>query len=177
MNKELETQITFTPYTIDTYQTFTFERSEESMLDNGELEYDDYDWTYDTQGYIQALADSWLKLMQDNILDDVIKNVKLDGKAYSPREYNFTTDNSQVVFEVDIVKLKQYIVNNQADYDKTHIRSYDGFMYFGNEDDTMLHYYLHNKSIEDYTFESYLYDQYEQVEPSEFIDYKLINKD
>ncbi len=181
MNKKIELDISSTPYTIDTYQTFTFEGEDDYILESlnedskKEITYDDVDWTYDCKGYVQDLATSWAELMNANIIDSVIKKITLDGKAYSPKYYNFATDNCNVVFEVDYKRLKAYIAKHQTDYDKNHIRSYDGYMCFMDKNEVMLHYYLHNESNRKYDhFESYHYDQIEGVPAMEYITYKKI---
>lgn len=168
---KIETQITFTPWTIDTYNVFTCEHEEEAILDDLGGNYDDYDWEYDFEGYIKALALNWLKIVNEYILDDVIKGVELVDEPYSPREYNFTTDNCQVSFNVDIKKLNEYIENNREAYNNEHIRSCDGFMWFGDDNDTKLHWYLHTVSEAKLPREVYIQTQYEEVPATEYITY------
>lgn len=165
---KLETQITFTPYTIDTYSMFGLD-CEDALIDDGKV-YDDYDWTYLHKKYVQALADNWLLLMRENIIDDVVLDIAIVGEAYSPREYNFTTDNCQVSFDVDIDKLRAYVEAHRAQYDIEHIRDHDGFWWFGNEDDTMLHWYLQTVSATQYTPDTYVQDQYEGVPQYEYVE-------
>jgi len=175
----------YTPYTLDTYSIFTFDHAEESEIqyyneehekpDGKEYEYDDFDWDYDNQGYLNALAGNLLDMLNQNILDDVITKIEHDGKTYSPKEYNFKTDDADLQFTVNEEKLKEYITQNEEDYNKNKIGSCDGFMWFGDEDETKLNYYLKTKSLEDYPREDYWYDQYE-IYPSEFITMTLIKK-
>lgn len=172
--KTLNTQITFTPYTIDTYNVFTFDRVDNAFIEDDRT-YDDYEWEYNHAGYVQALADNWEVLMQKNILDDVILGVTLDGKAYSPREYNYTTDNAQVVFTINYDALLAYIEKNKEAYDRDHIRDYDGFWWLGDEDDTMLHYYLHTKTLETYPESEYMQDQDRGVSAYEYVEAKIKN--
>jgi len=167
----------YTPYTLDTYQTFNFERDEESIMQNENItDYDDIDWTYDYEGYLKDLATNLVVLLNDNILDDVILKISSDNEVSSPKEYNFTTDKSWLDFDIDIKKLKAYIKKNQTDYDKNKLGSCDGFMWFGNENETMLNYYLFTKSVKKYDNFEYLQDQFESVPAGEYIEYKVINK-
>lgn len=164
----LETQITFTPWTIDTYCMFNFDADEALIEDN--KTYDDYKWTYRHKEYVQALAESWRDLVNKNATDDIVKSVSLVGEAYSPREYNFTTDNCQVSFDVDIDALHAYVEKHRALYDAEHIRDHDGFWWYGNEDDTMLHWYLHTVSVKLYSPDTYYIDQHENVPAYEYIE-------
>lgn len=165
--KKLRTQITFTPYTIDTYGVFDMCEYEDE-----EISEETHRITYNHKEYVQALADNWLMLMRANILDAVIQDVVLVGEAYSPAYYNFTTDNCQVCFTVDYDALVQYVQAHEEKYRKEHIRSYDGFMWMGDEDDTMLHWYLSTVSAARYENEEYLQDQYDGVPVHEYIEYE-----
>lgn len=174
----------FTPWTIDTYQTFNMERAEEQIVgylqeENPEkdITYDDINWTYDMKGYVQALAEKWQQLLTDNILDDVILSVELDGESYSPHEYNFSTDNCATVFDVNIEKLRAYIKENQGHYNKNYIRSCDGFMCLMDDEQVMLHYYLTYKSGDEYKPYTYIMDVLDDDQIGDgynFIDYELI---
>jgi len=176
--------IMFTPWTIDTYSTFTTDSFETMEIDNynevngTNYNYDDFEWSYDHKGIVKALAKNWLEFVTDNIIDDVIVAIKPDGEPWSPREYNFSTDNQNIIFTVNYDKLNDYIKANQASYNKNKIASCDGFMWFGDDDQTKLHYYLAYKSGNDYTPANYQMDQYEREFDSswEYITYELIKK-
>lgn len=174
--KKIKFEITFTPYTIDTYDTFTITEAEDIIMDDLGVDYYAIEWTHDNEGFIQDLAKSWCELMNNNILDDVIKSIELDGKAYSPKYYNYTTDNCQVFITYNEVKLDEYIAKNIADYEKNKIRSCDGFMFLGDETDAKIHYYLKNESVKLYSINDYLMDQYENVQSYEYIQGELIVK-
>jgi len=52
------------------------------------------------------------------------------GSIYSPRAYNFATDQIELEVKYNKAKIKQYAKNNQEDFDqflKDHFTSYDGF--------------------------------------------------
>jgi len=187
MKIKLETL--YTPYTLDSYQTFTFENAEDSIIydlshynhERGEylktpldITYDDIAWKYNTNGYLKALADNLINLLNNNILDEVILSITPDGEPISPREYNLTTDKIFLDINVDVEKLKKYIKDNQADYDKNKLKDCDGFWWFGYEIQTMLNYYLMNKSAGEYSADDYYMDQVETVDAMEFITYKII---
>jgi len=176
VKKDINLSIMYTPYTIDTYNTFTMETAEGCIMEDQQCEYDDIEWNYDHREYLQALADSWIELMNKNILDDVILKVEADGKAISPKEYNYRTDDCDVIFTVNINQLKAYIDRNSEDYAKNKIGSVDGFMWFGDDNETMLHYYLKKQSVKHYDAYAYYIDQMESVNDFDYIDYKIIKK-
>ena len=179
-----------TPYTLDSYQTFTFDNVEDQIIEDLNeynpktglerknplnLNYDDIEWTYNKKGYLKALAVGLINLLNDNILDDVIKSVKSDCKVISPMYYNFETDKIFIDFDVDMKALHKYINAHDKDYQANKLKSISGFMWFGNEYQTMLNYYLENVSAKKYVpFDCAYYDMVEQVDAIEFIDYKII---
>ena len=175
-------ETTFTPYTLDSYQTFNFENEDESEIYNynqehdTDLDYDDFEWEYQTEEYSKALALNLITLLNDNILDDVILKIESDAIVHSPQFYNFDTDKIFLDLTIDEIKLRKYIEKNQEHFDKNKIGSYDGFMWFGDELDTMINYYLHNKTAKDYTTESYLWAQLDQVQAYEYMSMELAKK-
>lgn len=111
------------------------------------------------------LFDNLHHLLTKNIIDDVILSITKDGEPWSPREYNFTTDEGSLFFEVNHEKLAQYCYGDNAeDYNKNKLRSRDGFMWLGNREQTMLVYYLAHKSADDYTPDDYYSDQIDMLE-------------
>jgi len=173
--KTITLETVFTPYTLDTYQTFTFENDEECLIDDGKT-YDDYEWDYDCEGYLNDLAKNLIVLLNDNILDDVIISITSDQKIYSPKQYNFDTDKIFIDFEVNQLKLDKYINDNIDDYEKNKLNNCDGFMWFGEESHTRLNYYLRKVSDKKYSAIDYFYDQTECVQGCEYITNKLIVK-
>lgn len=188
MTKQIKLDSMFTPYTIDTYQAFTMDNTEDMIIQDRcdydedgtereeslDLNYDDLEWEYDMKGFVQALANRRLEVLKDNIIDDVILDIKSDGPAVSPKEYNFKTDDTFEVYTVDIVKLNQFISDNFADYQENKIKDGPGFMWFGDDDQTKLNYYLFTKSDKEYSHsEQYYYDMVEGVDFYEFVSAKL----
>ena len=173
--KTITLETVFTPYTLDTYQTFTFENDEECLIDEGKT-YNDYDWDYDCEGYLNNLAENLIVLLRDNILDDVITGVDSDMKVFSPKEYNFDTDKIFIDFKVNQLKLDKYINDNIDEYNENKLKSCDGFMWFGDDKETKLNYYLRKVSDKKYTQENYFYDQTDCVQGYEYITNKLIVK-
>lgn len=166
----------FTPYTLDTYGTFNFDGTDELILENAkednggvEVSYDDFDWKYDTNGYLLALRQNLLKLLNANILDDVILKVEPEGDIVRPREYNFSTDWSNLVFTVNENALNAYIEAHKEAYDAEHLRDRDGFWWFGDELQTRLNWYLSTVSEKTYTQEEYIGDQMEGVSDYEYV--------
>jgi hypothetical protein len=176
----------YTPWTIDTYSTFDLEGHEDQEIYNYNEEngtsytYDDFNWSYDHKGLVKQLANNWLDLTKFNILDDVILAITPDGEPWSPREYNFTTDDQNINFLVDYNKLVAYIEANREHYNQNKISDSSGFWWLGDKDQTMLHYYLATKSANDYTENDYISDQYDLLQGNgqlyELVSFELIEK-
>lgn len=183
--KQIELNAMFTPYTLDTYATFTLDSEEEYIINNlsedtgRDLTYDDIDWSYDHAGFVKALAKRRLEILRDNIVGNVILSIDDNTDISSPREYNFKTDDCFNVYTVNINALDKFIANNQADYDQNKLKDAPGFYWFGDEDQTKLNYYLNKTNYTEINsnFEAYYYDMIDGFDYSEFITYKLINND
>ena len=183
---EIKLDVMSTPYTIDTYSTYLSDSYEEQEIEyynetnETDYNYDDFDWKYNHKGLVQHLADSLLEQMRENIIDDVILKIEADGEAWSPREYNFATDNASFIYTVNPEALEAYIADNAEAYETDKKKSYDGFWWRGDEDETRLAFYLEHKSVKDYTNEDNFYDQWDELNGNgvwhEFIDYELIKK-
>lgn len=109
-------------YTLDTYSTFCWYESiaDEDMQEETEI---------DHEGYRQDLADLQETVL-NNYTDGTVKSFKTTG-SYSPREYNFSTDNSELEITVNYTNLKAYVVKHRADFEsylRETFTSYDGFM-------------------------------------------------
>jgi len=175
MTKEIELESTFTPYTLDRYATFTFEGYEDDLIEayndkhGTRREYDDFEWAYNTKDYLIDLAENRLKLLRQNILDNVIIGIDADGEPTSPRYYNFDTDKAFNIWIVDIDALRRYVEEHKADYEENKLRDRDGFWWFGDEEQTMLNYYLFTESVKRYNKDDYFYNQLEQVDGKAYI--------
>lgn len=179
--EKIELTIIDTPYTIDTYSTFTTDHAEEYLLEamreeNPDIVYDDIDWNYDHEGHIQALAENCVALMNKNICDNVIKSITLNGKAYSPKEYNFTTDNAPISITYNEEALAVYIEEHREKYEKEKRQSYDGYMWLGDERDNELQWYMKTASTALYSIEDYYMDQNDndQVDAYTFLNYEVM---
>ena len=160
----------YTPYTLDTYQTFTGESHEEQEKDDiieeseNNLSFNDIEFKYDHKKLVNMLYDTCYNLLTDNIIDDVILKIEKDGEPWSPREYNFQTDQGSFIFTVDHEKLAQYCFgDNQEDYHENKIQSCSGFMWLGNKEQTMLNYYLHHKTAKEFTERDYIEGQHDML--------------
>lgn len=147
MNKiEIELDSMFTPYTLDTYQTFTLDDEEDRIIENLredtglDLTYHDVVWEYDINGFVKALAEKRLEVLRGNIIDDVILAIDDNTDISSPKEYNFKTDNCFNVYMVDIDALNKFIADNKNDYEQNKLRDRDGFWWFGDDNQTKLNY-------------------------------------
>lgn len=173
----------YTPWTIDTYATFTGDMYEEMELEylseelGRDVTYDDVEWEYNHKKLLEILTKNWIDFTRANILDDIIISIDQDGEPWSPREYNFSTDDCSITFGVNIERLRDWIEVNWEKYQAEKIQSQSGFIWLGDEDETMLEYYLRAKSAEEYTPESYLYDQLDDLQGngrwSEVIEYTV----
>jgi len=164
----------YTPYTIDTYGTFTSDDDIDRICEREECGYDDIDWEYDMLGYCQALSDNRLELLRENILDDVIIDIKKDGDVYMPQYYNYGGDEVSNIYVVNKKALQDFISKNKDDYGKNRIESCDGFLWLGDENTTMLEYYINKVSEKKYSKEEYFFAQVEDVYFDEFVKYKKI---
>ena len=166
--KKIVLETLYTPYTLDMYSTFTFESATEYILQDTESgDYDDFDWSYDSDGYLKALASNLVDLLNENILDDVILKVEQDGQPVSPQYYNFTTDKAWLIFSVDTKKLNAWTNEHDTEYQAGKLKDRDGFMWFGDDDTTKLAYYLKAESGKKYDSEAYYFDQADRVDAHE----------
>jgi len=160
----------YTPYTLDTYSIFDMDIDEMSMFEL-EGEYDDYTFEYDFDTYKKDLAVNMIKLLKENIIDNVITGIESDCVVHSPKEYNYTTDKIYIDFIVNKKELDLYIEKNIDKYNTEKIKDREGFWWLGNEDQTRLNFYLCNKSIELYSSDDYVMDQYEDVQDYNYVTY------
>lgn len=121
-----------TMFTIDTYNMFTLDYEEESIVhdiireeesQNKAIEADDvyelYEFDYDMQGYIKELASSSVHILKQELVGlpkhfdahGIVQDIKLEETA-SPKFYNYTTDSYTATWLIDEKKLKEYIDKN-----------------------------------------------------------------
>lgn len=168
MEKQTWTASTLdTPYTLDTYTTFSLD-CEEQLVDEGKT-YNDYEWEYDTEGYLASLAQNWQKLMRKNIIDDVIISVTVTGAPSSPKYYNHTTDSAPIEVEYNPEALSSYIAAHATHYEKEKRHSYDGYIWLGGEIDAQIIYYLENESTKLYSVDDYYMDQLDDTNQYEYV--------
>ncbi len=152
-----------TPFTLDTYATFDMSW-DEHLIDDGKT-YDDYDFDYDFDGYLVALSDSLITFLNENITDSIIKSVAREGKIYSPKFYNYTTDSCNLVIDFDARKLNKYIKDNFDDFKKFNdSKSY--YISWDNYDDKIIYYIEKNFS---HLSDVYIMHQFETVHDTDYI--------
>lgn len=171
--KIINLETTYTPWTLDTYQTFTFDNAEDMILEDLDKTAEDVSFSWDHKGYLKDLSINLIDLLKYNILDDVILSIEPDGDPASPAYYNYISDHLFINWTVNINKLKKYINDNIEDYNKNKIGSGSGFCWLGDEEETMLNYYLFNESVKKYSDEAYFYDQLDGVLAWEYVTYKI----
>lgn len=126
--------------TVDTYQTFTGDSSDQMFLEgqteNGESgEWDDYDWTYDHDAIHRGLAEASIEAIVDQFCKpggaEIIQSIELLS-TWSPREYNFRTDSYTARYTLTVQELERWAGNNFSlpDYVRDFHQSYDGYADF-----------------------------------------------
>lgn len=103
--------------TIDTYQMFPvgmdrFEESEieyleETYTGSGDLGYDDFGWSYNSELWKKMLSETLIRYLLEEQPEPWIKAIEFE-ETTSPREYNFETDKMYAVFTVDVTELRQW---------------------------------------------------------------------
>jgi hypothetical protein len=97
---------------------------------NAEQFWDNFDYNK-YKAKIQELASDFLMYEID---DENGNEIKIEaGELYSPKYYNFDTDNIELIVEFDKVKLLEYIktdIDNFNVFLKDNYTSYDGFYSF-----------------------------------------------
>lgn len=118
--------------TIDTYQMFTGESTDELQMynlreDYGEdVTYDDFDWSYDHKAIVAALADVSLEYTLEKVREyldckDVTATIV---DSHSPNFYNYTTDSYIYAPELPDGVLAKYYADN-IDACNTRLVGYD----------------------------------------------------
>lgn len=171
-----------TAYTIDTYAIFTadntFESEAEYLVDEYKLDINAIDFDFDHKGYVQALAEASVELLERELIGDVVKGITLI-KSQSPRFYNYTTDSYTALWCINKSALERYIEANQGQYNLFEQENWRGvYMSHGTEDFkpddylvAMLDYYT-RQMLDDEAYESAMYEYehnlaYEYIKPDE----------
>ncbi len=165
-------------FTLDTYQTFDMDWWYSCHLYNLEeenLTEDDVDFTFDSTGYLKALAENQETFLNENCTDDIIKSYSLQKDSiYRPNYYNYTTDSANYLINFDARKLNKFIKDNREDF----VKRFENKYYFL---DTAIESY--EDKIEfyfDITFSklenNYIMDQYETVSDYDYISYSKKDK-
>jgi hypothetical protein len=148
---EIETVISLnsnnTPFTIDSYATFTMEDWEYEDDDGNEQ-----DFSYDFKWYLNALSDSAIVFINDEYKSDIILSIKrTDEKIYRPQYYNYTTDSFDIDFTVNLERLNEFVSSNLDSW-KTWANSKSWYIYLYDNDlslvenDNKLIYYIETRT-------------------------------
>ncbi len=106
---------------IDTYSVFTQENDvnyEMELPENENLTADDFDITYDNDGYRQALATASIDYIKELTADDGIVTDVVYSNSTSPQFYNYTTDSYTAEWTYNKNKLKKYINDHYNEWVK-----------------------------------------------------------
>ena len=125
-------------FTIDTYGMFTGDSVEdmerEHYADTYALNLDEVElnFEYNHPGVVKRLAEESISLLWDQFCgivgnrDGIVRNITLD-KTTSPQFYNYTTDSYVAIWDVNIIKLKNWIRKNRDNYDTYLTENYDAY--------------------------------------------------
>lgn len=117
-------------YTIDTYGQF----NPDGWLDDDEKlgEYGT-DWDFDHTAYVASLSNFCAEELERHASFAKFNAKFTTTSSYSPREYNFKTDNAELMIEFDDKTVMQYIRKHADEFKlmlKDRFTSYNGFMSF-----------------------------------------------
>lgn len=163
--------------TIDTYQTFTGDQTDENLISyyndehNTDYDYDDFEWDYDHAQIVKDFAERRAEFLESES-PAIHKCVPVS--TGSPREYNYSTDYAMFEIDYDDDLVEKFIKENQEDYDEfyrssgwyehTEWRDDDDEQKAENIEMSKLDYYL-NKTIDHdtayYALAEYEYEIYE----------------
>lgn len=180
--------------------------SPENIFDNYIIDYDykkgfikfnsEYYWdNFENDKFtkdIETLASNYLNgtLRNDNGIEVIIKC----GKIYSPRAYNYATDNIDIEVDYNKVKVCKFAKDNKKNFDKflkDNYSSYDGFYSHtsNNYNDWLIDFKDNNVqsvgAVLSYIFKQNCIDNdysfcefvFENVSYSDYIDYTQINSE
>ena len=165
----------FSLFTLDTYSIFDMDSGYSSHLYDLEEDWrteDDVDFSFDSRGYLEALAENQETFLNENCIDDIIKSYSLKKDSiYRPQYYNYTTDSADYTINFDARKLNKFIKENQEDF----LEKYKSKHYYR---DTALESY--EEKLEFYfdtTYREldndYVLNQYENVSDYDYISYTI----
>ena len=165
----------FSLFTLDTYSIFDMDSGYSSHLYDLEEDWrteDDVDFSFDSRGYLEALAENQETFLNENCIDDIIKSYSLKKDSiYRPQYYNYTTDSADYTINFDARKLNKFIKENQEDF----LEKYKSKHYYR---DTALESY--EEKLEFYfdtTYREldndYILNQYENVSDYDYISYTI----
>lgn len=165
----------FSLFTLDTYSTFDMDSWYSSHLYDLEedgLTEEDVDFSFDSRGYLEALAENQETFLNENCIDDIIKSYSLKKDSiYRPKYYNYTTDSADYTINFDARKLNKFIKENEWNfyerckgksyYIETALESYE----------EKLEFYFDTAYRE--LDNDYIINQFENVSDYDFISYTI----
>lgn len=153
-----------TPFTVDMYQTFTGEEHDDWRIEdyneqnNTSLEYDDFDWKYDTKEILKWLSIASVEYIRDNILDDVILSVSEPSDFHSPKFYNYETDSYMATYTVDTDRLDEYLTEDNRERYEEFIGNNIEMFNSSKRDDYLLMFYL-KEVVDESEYMIIMYDE------------------
>lgn len=172
--KKIQLHNSFIEHHIDTYSVFTSDSTYDYLIDDynteheTDLNYDDFDWTYDKENVVRELAKSSIELVLKNTKGAVIENITYVNSS-SPSFYNFTTDSYTMEIEYNEMELEKWIAENRESFIakcKKDCTPVDGFIPYNEYSDALeddrfkLAHYIDTVYSDE---EDYTNDMYEQV--------------
>lgn len=119
----------------DTYQTFTSDHFEESEIEGWsehlgrDLNYDDFDWTYDHAGIVRSISEVMADWIGERLSDLGVGSAQVElTRTGSPKFYNFESDWFEIEVTLDPAELRAVTPDFDVDaWASEYYRSYDGF--------------------------------------------------
>lgn len=168
----------FSLFTLDTYSIFDMDSWYSSHLYDLEEDWlteEDVDFSFDSSGYLEALAENQETFLNENCIDDIIKSYSLKKDSiYRPQYYNYTTDSANYIVNFDARKLNKFIKENEWDfYERCKGKSYYIETALESYDEKLEFYFetTFSKLNDDY-----IIDQFENVSDYDFISYTIKEK-
>lgn len=160
-NTTIQVQSEFTPYTVDTYGTFTGDMADEMILEDlseqhGKvIDWNDVEIECDNKKVVEEIGDILAKYLFDNY--EHIKDAKV-SKVNMPRFYNYETDSVTIDLESDMPMIEQYCTDNIEAYGEFLQGEASNYLRVSAEEKQVIFYIKHASSdemVNDYQNEVY----------------------
>lgn len=152
------------------YSSHLYNLEEDGLTEN------DVDFTFDSLGYLQELAQNQETFLNENCIDDIIKSYTLvKDSIRRPEYYNYATDSASYSINFDARKLNRFIKDNQESFiEKYKSRHYYKEDCLENYDEKLEFYFdTHYRKLDN----DYIINQFETVSDYDYISYTIREKE